>query len=109
MDVGQTLYDWWLERFEHHECEARATRQLLGYADTELCPKRLTKAEFIERLRRPGRDPVVKQHWLNRIVAGHESEVVRLPRQVQAFLQDCRTHPPTFLDRSHANELKEAS
>ena len=40
MDVAQTLYDWWLERFEHHEREAQTTRHLLGTTHLFLKPRR---------------------------------------------------------------------
>ncbi len=109
MDVTQKLYDWWLERFDRLDIESRPARELLGYAETALAPQRLTKDEFIRRLRLPGRDPAVKQRWLNRFVRGHEAELSGFPESVQAFLRDCGSNPPTFLDGQQPRNLREAS
>jgi hypothetical protein len=98
MDVVAILYSWYVEKWESDRRRAKAATLAMGSTLPFTRHGRLTREQFVRRLRLPSRNPRLNQMWLNGLTASRESEVSQLPLPVQRFLRDARNNPPTFLD-----------
>jgi hypothetical protein len=108
MSVAHTLYQWYVAYFQEsdHETASSGIRERLGYANTALVPQQMTFGEFLDGLRNPWRTLSVKQSWINRFLTGHEQEINRFSKDVQAFLRDCSQALPQELKENSGISLK---
>ena len=108
MSVTDTLYQWYVAYFQQSDRQTASSgiRERLGYANTALVPQQMTFEEFLDGLRNPWRTLSVKQSWINRFLTGHEQEINRFSKDVQAFLHNCGLPVPPEMKESLGLHLK---
>ncbi len=100
MNPLDMLYEWCQQEFRRTEAQIQESgiRAMLKYVETDSGPFEISKEEFGSRMRSPWRTHTTKQAWINRIIAGHESETRALPEDLRLFLEDCSRDVPPCLN-----------
>jgi len=104
-DAAQTLYTWYVEKWNRDDEVIRRH----GINDDSLRreEKPVSQDEFVRRLRFPSHNPRVKQMWISSFTCTHQDELAAMDESVQRFVRDCENNPPTFLARR--TPLRDAS
>lgn len=84
MNPLDMLYEWCQQEFRRTEAQIQKSgiRELLRYEESDLVPNEISKEEFGSRIRSLWRTHTTKQAWINRFVAGHESEARALSEEL---------------------------
>ena len=100
MNPLDMLYEWCQQEFRRTEAQIQKSgiRGLLRYEESDLVRIEVSKEEFGSRMRSPWRTHATKQAWINRFVAGHESETGALSEELRLFLGDCSRDVPACLN-----------